>query len=361
MKRILFITSYWPQATETFIKAEYLYLKRTVDLHAFCVFPQENDPDVKALFPLKPQNAYKNSFIKSLIKSIIPSKMIQEKKYQISIDRLSTYCESNNIEHIYAATGDISSWLAFKTSNITKIPFSVSLHADDYFNSTLFSKDLLISAKHVFVCNKETSNQIKLDYPSISNLLYFSHGVDLDLFDFKLRESNLNCLRLLFIGRFVAKKGIHKLIELHKYLTDHHIKHQFSIYGEGPLRAELAKYQSQNFKLFSSVPHQSVKGILQNHDLFVFPSIAYPKSREGLSNIVLESMAAGTTVALSPSGGLKELPPKTYIDLEEFSIFERINQEILSKKSMEARTLIEHKFNKKELLIKKFHILVGKK
>jgi glycosyltransferase involved in cell wall biosynthesis len=78
--------------------------------------------------------------------------------------------------------------------------------------------------------------------------------------------------------------------------------------GTGPLAGELAalvarKNLSEHIKLAGFVPDADLPLVYRAADLSVVPSIAL----EGFGLIVLESLAAGTPVIVTPVGGLPEV------------------------------------------------------
>jgi glycosyltransferase involved in cell wall biosynthesis len=115
-------------------------------------------------------------------------------------------------------------------------------------------------------------------------------------------------LRLSFVGRLVALKGVDMLITAAAPLIRSGAV-QLDIIGEGPERERLqALLQSENIAsgvtMDGWVPHAQLGARLRESDLFVFPSI-----REFGGGVVLEAMALGIPSVVLDHGGPPELVP----------------------------------------------------
>ncbi|MGH7927833.1 MAG: glycosyltransferase family 4 protein, partial [Candidatus Binatia bacterium] len=109
---------------------------------------------------------------------------------------------------------------------------------------------------------------------------------------------------VLFVGRLVKEKGLDRLLTVWASLPGHQ-RMVLLIVGDGPLRESL-ECQTRNLRLFPAVRflgHQAeVAKFYSVADLFVLPS-----TTEGMSNALLEAMAAGLPVVASNVGGNKDV------------------------------------------------------
>lgn len=109
---------------------------------------------------------------------------------------------------------------------------------------------------------------------------------------------------VLFVGRLVKEKGLDRLLRVWASLPGHETM-LLLIVGDGPVREDL-EAQTRNLRLLSSVRfvgHQAdVSKFYSIADLFVLPS-----RTEGMSNSLLEAMAAGLPVVASNVGGNKDV------------------------------------------------------
>jgi glycosyltransferase involved in cell wall biosynthesis len=109
---------------------------------------------------------------------------------------------------------------------------------------------------------------------------------------------------VLFVGRLVAEKGLERLIRVWAALAGRE-KMTLVIAGDGPLRTELESLV-KDLNLLSSVRflgHQhDVSKLYTIADVFVLPS-----RTEGMSNALLEAMAAGIPPIASNVGGNRDV------------------------------------------------------
>jgi glycosyltransferase involved in cell wall biosynthesis len=109
----------------------------------------------------------------------------------------------------------------------------------------------------------------------------------------------------LFVGRLVEGKNIPVLLRAMKRLLDSKVAIRLQIAGDGPLRGECerlvaALHLQDCVELLGE--RSDVSALLEAADFVVQPSL-----REGLSNTILEAMAAGRAVIASSVGGNVEL------------------------------------------------------
>ncbi len=111
------------------------------------------------------------------------------------------------------------------------------------------------------------------------------------------------CDRLLFIGRLAPEKNLRALFEA---LTAPGLEHcSLTLAGDGPERVALAE-SAHSLNLTDRVTFLGevgdVASLYCRHDVFVLPSLA-----EGMSNALLEAMAAGLPCVCTPVGGAPDI------------------------------------------------------
>ncbi|WP_395747685.1 glycosyltransferase family 4 protein [Prosthecobacter sp.] len=135
------------------------------------------------------------------------------------------------------------------------------------------------------------------------------NAVDLEKFPLTPKpDVSTKTLRLSFVGRLVALKGVDMLIAAAAPMIRSG-EMELDIIGEGPERGTLeALLQSENItagvRMEGWVPHAQLGARLRESDLFVFPSI-----REFGGGVVLEAMALGIPSVVLDHGGPPELVP----------------------------------------------------
>ena len=104
----------------------------------------------------------------------------------------------------------------------------------------------------------------------------------------------------LFTGRLVPEKRLDQLVEIWSQVRSRHPQATLIIAGDGPEASRLKAQAGPGVHMLGLV--EDVRPYLQTADLFVLPS-AY----EGLSNALLEAMAAALPVVATAVGGARDL------------------------------------------------------
>jgi colanic acid/amylovoran biosynthesis glycosyltransferase len=114
---------------------------------------------------------------------------------------------------------------------------------------------------------------------------------------------------LLFVGRFVEKKGIGYLLDAMRVLESEGVAVDLALIGDGPM-AELLRRQSsglRNARFLGWLPNQEVRRAMRGALAVCVPSVAARAGdSEGLPNVVIEGMAAAVPVIGSDHGGIGE-------------------------------------------------------
>lgn len=104
------------------------------------------------------------------------------------------------------------------------------------------------------------------------------------------QEQNLQIkkMKILFVGRFVEKKGLRLILSLAKIFSDF----QWVLIGWGPMRVE--DWNLDNVVIHRNLEAKSVPTFYQACDLLILPSRG-----EGFPLVIQESMACGTPALVS--------------------------------------------------------------
>ncbi len=120
-------------------------------------------------------------------------------------------------------------------------------------------------------------------------------------------------LQIAFVGSLEQPyKGLHVLLEALVGLSSE-IEWRLDVVGEGRQRTELMEMAerlslSTHIHWHGSIPHDAVRQVVQQAELFVLPSLT-----EGLPRALVEAMAAGAACIASRVGGVPELLPDSAI------------------------------------------------
>lgn len=137
------------------------------------------------------------------------------------------------------------------------------------------------------------------------------NGVDTDKFyppDNKVNVSEKGEIKILFVSRLIERKGLQFVIPKLKYIQEKSKKSlRLIIVGDGPYRDNLEKMtlESKCNEIVSFEGHKDKSELLlyyQQADVFILPS-----KKEGMPNVVLEAMACGLPIVMTPCEGSKEL------------------------------------------------------
>lgn len=154
---------------------------------------------------------------------------------------------------------------------------------------------------------KQKAQQFDSRYP----INIISNGVDSDFFtraepvDLKNPNGQLN---ILFVSRLIRGKGLQYIIpEMKRINTVCRREVLLTIVGDGPYRGELEKITSES----DAGPYVAFEGKKNKQELYEYYSRAdlfiLPSESEGMPNVVLEAMAMGLPILMTPCGGSKEL------------------------------------------------------
>ena len=114
---------------------------------------------------------------------------------------------------------------------------------------------------------------------------------------------------LLFVGRFVEKKGVAHLLEAMRALECAGEAVDLILIGDGPIAATLKRQASglKHTRFLGWLPNDEVQRFMRGALALCVPSVAARGGdAEGLPNVVLEAMACAVPVIGSQAGGIAE-------------------------------------------------------
>lgn len=196
-----------------------------------------------------------------------------------------------------------------------KIPYIVSLRGSDVpgFNKRfgvqyIFLKPLIKKIwtdAGAVVANSQGLKELALNTSPSQEIGVVYNGIDVSEFEPDFDSTSDDEIRIVCVSRLIERKGINYLIEAVEKLKDKQIR--LILVGEGNQEDALRKLVNDlnisdkvDFKGY--VDHDQIADIYRNSDIFVLPSL-----NEGMSNALLEALAAGLPVIVTDTGGTSEL------------------------------------------------------
>jgi glycosyltransferase involved in cell wall biosynthesis len=197
--------------------------------------------------------------------------------------------------------------------------YAISAHAKDIWTTPDWEiREKLAECEWCVTCTQGGTDELRRHAQGAGKVELVYHGIDLSRFPTpRLRPPRdgadpADPIRLLTVGRAVAKKGIDTLLEALKLLpTDLHWR--WTHIGGGPLRDQLRRHAdrlnlSDRCEFSGGRPQEDVIEAYQQSDLFVLPCrIDATGDRDGLPNVIVEALALGLPVISTPVSGIVEL------------------------------------------------------
>lgn len=164
------------------------------------------------------------------------------------------------------------------------------------------------SGADALVANSRGLREFALRFHGGKDVGVIHNGVDTDFFRPDYSKRGGGAVELLFVSRLIERKGLQHLIprlEEVRALAGRDVR--LTVVGDGPYRQALeeaaalhgvggmVRFEGQRGK-------EELPAYYQAADVFVFPSM-----REGMPNAVLEAMACGLPIVMTPCEGSGEL------------------------------------------------------
>lgn len=170
-------------------------------------------------------------------------------------------------------------------------------------------KTALIEGAGLFIAvsNYIRDRILEQGYPE-EKILVHRNGIDLE--SFRPGCSGRRENTILFVGRFVEKKGVRVLVDAAERLRKSGVNFELVLVGDGPLRESLADACNKagiNCRFTGFLPIEEVRSWLGRASVVAVPSvIAADGDSEGLPTILLEAQAMETPVVATVHSGIPE-------------------------------------------------------
>ncbi|MDE7430875.1 MAG: glycosyltransferase family 4 protein [Lachnospiraceae bacterium] len=163
------------------------------------------------------------------------------------------------------------------------------------------------------IANSEGLKERALEFESKYPITVIENGVDSQFFTPASKKNQIGTgIKILFVSRLIEGKGLQYLIP-HLRQIEFAVRKKCSqsitliIVGDGPYKTALKNLAhetgTQHLVYFAGRKNKDeVRQYYQEADIFVLPSLS-----EGMPNVVLEAMACGLPIVMTPCEGSKEL------------------------------------------------------
>ncbi len=223
--------------------------------------------------------------------------------------------QKNRYDLAHAFFAFPTAYLCYRTAK--QLPYIISLRGSDVpgYNvrlgldykllAGLFGK--IWSSASMLVANSTGLRKLALEFMPDLDIKVIPNGIDLDRFPPAENSEIKKPVKLLTVCRLIRRKRIDLLIRTVAAATKLGLDLQLSIAGQGNLTNELKKLTADigvtsRVAFLGRIPAEQMPQLYRDHDIFVMSSL-----HEGMSNAMLEAMAAGLPIITTPCEGVEEL------------------------------------------------------
>jgi glycosyltransferase involved in cell wall biosynthesis len=291
------------------IKAQVTYLPSTLysSLHRFLI------PNLRAL--ARHPHGYRSAF-RGAFNRYSRSRHTHHFRHLLQAGYLvGKGMAGRNITHLHAHFAHSPTAMTMWASTISGVPFSFSAHAKDIYTSNPKRlRERMEQAKFAITCTNYNRDYLRRLAPRGAPIYPVYHGSDLSLFSDDGRPVQAEPpYTILTVARFVEKKGLPTVFRALSLLREQGVPFQYVLVGTGDeedsLRALLAELGLDAVTtLTGALPHEDVIRLYRQAELTVLGcQVASNGDRDGIPNVLVESMAMGVPVAATDISGIPEL------------------------------------------------------
>jgi len=277
---------------------------------------------------------------------------------------------ASGVTHLHAHFAHSPTSVAMFTSQLTGLPFSFTAHAKDIYTSDPRQlREKIGLSRFVVTCTEYNRNHLRQIADGHQTPIHRNyHGIDVNLFSDPGANQQLPDppYRILTIARLTAKKGLPTVLRALKLLTSQGLSLKHILIGDGEDRERILALVNELgltsvTRWRGTQPHQEVLKHFRNTDLFVLGcEVASNGDRDGIPNVLLESMAMGVPVVSSNISAIPELvengvtgllvPPRQPDRMAEAIQRMLIDQELRNRVIPAARQTVAKGFDNRRLI-----------
>ena len=231
---------------------------------------------------------------------------------------LATQLEQEGITHLHAHYANTPATVALLAHQFTGIPYSFTAHAKDIYLSRKESLAYKMKeARFVVTCTGYNQQHLSslMERREHVDIHRIYHGLNLQIFPSRafLVPQPPGRPLILTVARLVEKKGLPYLLEACRILKEQGYDFTCRIVGEGELRPALEQHirdlaLTGQVELCGAETHERVIEMYQQATLVALPCIVGENGdRDGIPNVLVESLYMGVPVVSTPVSGIPEL------------------------------------------------------
>ncbi len=221
------------------------------------------------------------------------------------------------VVHLHAHFAHSPTSVALYASALSGLPFSFTAHAKDIYTSVPEQlQEKIALARFVVTCtdyNRRYLLRLAGGLPTPIHRVY--HGIDTQLFGNGggSRPAASPPYQVLTVARLIQKKGIPTVLRALRQLHERGVRLTYTLIGDGPDRGKILGLVRELgleavFRWLGTQPHGAVLERYRRADLFVLGcEVAADGDRDGIPNVLFESMAMGVPVVATDVSAIPEL------------------------------------------------------
>jgi glycosyltransferase involved in cell wall biosynthesis len=242
-------------------------------------------------------------------------KPVSEETLHAHAIRLAERAAAGGVRHLHAHFGNVAAEIARRAARLGDITYSFTAHARDIFHESVCAADLRRKLDEAdFVVTVSDYNQrylVRTFGLPLSKVARIYNGVDLDRYT--IETSQRDPMRLLAVGRLVAKKGFADLVDACRLLRDRGTSFHCRLVGDGPLLGDLRRRVDEanlagHVRFLGALPSEHVADEMRRASLLVAPCVEVGDGdRDGLPTVLPEAMALGLPCVSTGVTGIPEI------------------------------------------------------
>ena len=228
--------------------------------------------------------------------------------------------DAPEVRHLHAHFAHGSTTVTWLAATIVGLPFSFTGHARDIYAADLnprgWLRRKLLAAEFVVTCTEANVAHLRRIAPEADIELVY-HGLNADFARLVARPAPKpaadGTLRILGVGRLVAKKGFDVMVDACAALERRGVPFEAQIVGQDDKHGDVVRAAISRHGLEGRIRLPGPTGQAQllreyrHASVVCMPCRLLPDDRDGIPNVLVEAMAAGTPVVATAVSGIPEL------------------------------------------------------